>query len=283
MAKSFLITLPSDFTSELHPNNIISNFKTEFKVPFNLSNNYECGLVEIIYPTTICNIPFDMNIVLRTERPGLDIILDKVTLKSGNYLNENEIFTEISNKMNTVTKLSIEENIKKFLYLEKDKVDIEIDMPIFQINNKYISREDGKITISINGRVKNDIPIYWKFDEYLHLLLGFQENETSRVKNAKYPIDIFGNISELYIYTNIIRESFVGNKKAQLLRVIPVDKPTDKKIIINKSISFNPILFYPLRSTTFDLIEIQIRDSTGNLIKFESGKVIITLMFKEIN
>jgi hypothetical protein len=50
-----------------------------------------------------------------------------------------------------------------------------------------------------------------------------------------------------------------------------------------KSLTFNPILFYPLQQNYLDMIEIQIRDNSGRLINFQSGKTIITLFFRQLD
>ena len=90
-------------------------------------------------------------------------------------------------------------------------------------------------------------------------------------------------IRALYVYTNIIKESFVGNQKSQISRILPLEKNINNDQVIIKSKSFNPILFFPLRMHSFDMIEIEIRDATGRYIVFKSGRVIVTFMFKKIN
>ena len=65
MDENYLLTLPSDFTSDVFKNNKISNYKIDFKNPFKLTEDYECGLVEMIFPTSVRNIPKDVNIYLK--------------------------------------------------------------------------------------------------------------------------------------------------------------------------------------------------------------------------
>ncbi len=84
----------------------------------------------------------------------------------------------------------------------------------------------------------------------------------------------------MYIYTNIIEPSFVGQTKSQLLRIIRLENPATNQIGSMKFVTFNPILFFPLRHLNFDMIVIQIRDSTGRFILFEFGKVKVTLLSK---
>jgi hypothetical protein len=116
-------------------------------------------------------------------------------------------------------------------------------------------------------------------------MLGFRPNEIkgSPENNAKYPLDIYGSVHALFVYTNIIKSSIVGGKKAQLIRIIPLENPSNNSVGSMKSLTFNPILFYPLQQNYLDMIEIQIRDNSGRLINFQSGKTIITLFFRQLD
>lgn len=128
----------------------------------------------------------------------------------------------------------------------------------------------------------NEFDIYLVFSNYLNGMLGYKENELYEAKEKSfYKVDLFGNNHTLFIYTNIIEESYVSNVKTQLLRIFPMVKYNDDKDM--RSLTFNPILFRPLRLNKFDSITINIRDSSGNFVIFESGTVTLTLMFKKIN
>jgi hypothetical protein len=116
-------------------------------------------------------------------------------------------------------------------------------------------------------------------------MLGFKPNEIKSTpeNNAKYPLDIYGSVHALFVYTNIIKSSIVGGKKAQLIRIIPLENPSNNSVGSMKSLTFNPFLFYPLKQNYLDTIEIQIRDNSGRLINFQSGKTIITLFFRQLD
>ena len=158
----------------------------------------------------------------------------------------------------------------------------DILLPKIINNQHFVKIDNGKIDLTKNDGSKVTTKLYLSFQKFLHQMLGFEDEEINqKLSNAKYPIDIHGNTQVLFVYTNIIKESYGGNNKSQLLRMIPLEKTTDKINYVTESISFNPIIFYPLRLLNFDVIEIQIRDSTGDMIIFESGKVICTLMLRK--
>ena len=283
MENNFIINLPSDTFSEIHQENTISHYKTDFKIPFVLSNNYQCGLVEIIYPSSVRNIPTDINIYLRYnyKKVNQNVAISKFTIKSGNYVTVDELFFEIETNMRSITSEFIEEYFKKL----HPEAEYTITLPIIELKKNFIKLENGKVIIKDKLINKiGEVELYWTFDDTLHYILGYQESDLKKPEGtAKYPVDIYGSNHALYVYTNIIKESFVGNQKSQILRIIPLEKNINNDQVIMKSKSFNPILFFPLRMHSFDMIEIEIRDATGRYIVFESGRVIVTLMFKKIN
>jgi hypothetical protein len=243
-----------------------------------LKKTYECGLVEIIYPTVVKNVPFNVNIHLKLRYSDVVINLVTGTIPSRHYKTEQDLFDIIKLKMDSVTKEFVENKIH--LKIGK-KLPVKIkELPEFRKNNKFVECINGEVTIT-QRKIDKSGTLFWEFDDYLHQMLGFSEAQESDNKTrAKYPVDIYGQCHSLYVYTNIIQPSFVGQTKSQLLRIIPLENPATNQIGSMKSVTFNPILFFPLRHLNFDMIEIQIRDSTGRYILFEFGKVIVTLLFQ---
>jgi hypothetical protein len=277
---NFIITLPSDVFSENNRNNTMSNYKTDFIDPFNLNGSYECGLVEIIYPTSVKNIPFNVKIHLKYKYNMEAFNIVSGTIPSAQYKTEDELIIVIKNKMESVTNdFILNKVIKKFGKFTNIIIN---SRPEFELKNNIVECINGEIDIKNSSRNLNEkLTLYWDFDDYLHQMLGFSDTQENDDKfRGKYPIDLYGQCHALYVYTNIIQESFVGRAKSQLLRIIPLDNPSLNRVGSMKSVAFNPILFFPLRIHNFDSIEIQIRDSTGRHVIFDSGKTIVTLMFR---
>ncbi len=274
----FIVTLPSDVISESNINNTMSNYKTDFNDPFDLKGSYECGLVEIIYPTTVKNIPFNVKIHLKYKYRTKYFTLVSGTIPSGHYKTEQELIVVIKEKMDSVTDPYMESMFKKKFGRTSD---VKINSkPEMKLKKMFVECMNGEVEIK-NDKINEKLTLFWDFDDYLHFMLGFSETQVKDNKFiGKYPIDIYGQSHALYVYTNIIQESFVGRNKSQLLRIIPLDNPSNNSVGSMRSVTFNPILFFPLRVHNFDSIEIQIRDSTGRYIIFESGKTICTLMFR---
>ena len=88
-----------------------------------------------------------------------------------------------------------------------------------------------------------------------------------------------GGLNTLYVYTDIIKEQFVGGTSAPLLRIINLSREINNEEYTSKT--FDRLYFAPLKLSYFDTIKICIYDDTGNLINFEYGKVVVILEFRK--
>src|SRR6266700_2659873 len=122
------------------------------------------------------------------------------------------------------------------------------------------------------------------FDTNKSILQNVTDTTTAIETNYK-DIKIFPDINfidshwqnllevEFYIFTNIVKNSFINNVKKQILQ-----RTICSTNILN--IVFNPPVFIPLNCQEFDSIHIKILDKRENLFIFENGRVIITLIFR---
>ncbi len=81
------------------------------------------------------------------------------------------------------------------------------------------------------------------------------------------------------MYTNIIREQYVGSTNTPLLRII---NWTQTKTSGGIGIQFDQLYFCPLLTNNFDTIQIVIMDKQGQEVMFNSGTCVVILQFKEI-
>ncbi len=79
------------------------------------------------------------------------------------------------------------------------------------------------------------------------------------------------------MYSDIVKETYVGNTKSNILRVFPVNKLDKNKII---SYNFEHLFYIPLRVNEIISIKISIRDSLSNIIIYDEGDISLTLIFR---
>ena len=112
-------------------------------------------------------------------------------------------------------------------------------------------------------------------DEWNGLFSNIIEGE----KKGDFHATTSAGLNTLYVYTDIIKEQFVGGSRAPLLRIINLTREINNDEYTSKK--FDRIYFAPLKSSHFDSINIRIYDDTGELINFEYGKVVVVLEFRK--
>ena len=112
---------------------------------------------------------------------------------------------------------------------------------------------------------------------------GEEDNEGTRtiLPQHIHPencMDLNLNTHHLYIYCNLVNEIMVGDIFAKLLRTVSTRSEDYGQYVTR---TFTAPHYLPLASSFENYVEISIRDDNGQLIPFESGKVIVTLHFRK--
>ncbi|GFS93507.1 uncharacterized protein TNCV_1982141 [Trichonephila clavipes] len=118
------------------------------------------------------------------------------------------------------------------------------------------------LQLTADSRVRLHVPqnILVTFGERLKDLLGFvQRTFTHGDYKSEYPLELRAGITEVYVYCDIVSESLVGDSSASILKIIPVGNEHSDQIVKY----FTVPLYFRVKKQFFDLIEIQIRTSSG--------------------
>jgi hypothetical protein len=171
------------------------------------------------------------------------------------------------------------DRIKKII-LSEFTLDQQINTDIYF----YYDDNLGKFFLFNNQpkKVKNV-----RLSKHLAYLMGFEiEPADGSIKGirmrrgggfAKYTPDISGGIHQLYVYMpRIIDHTYLGNIQVPLLRIINVEKEPGH---IAENI-YTQEYHHKIIEKRISSIQIEIRSSTGELIKFNWGDVIVTLHFR---
>ena len=109
-----------------------------------------------------------------------------------------------------------------------------------------------------------------KYDARQYIPARLDENISLKIVDAERDIGLFQNI---YINSDLIQTQFVGDTRANVLRIIA---PQQEKGQV-ETFNFAPIFYFPLRVVKFNTIEINITGDTGRLVPFDGGVVVIVL------
>ena len=89
--------------------------------------------------------------------------------------------------------------------------------------------------------------------------------------------DIKRGFYTLYVYCSICEPQVVGDYYVPLLRSVPIEG-VDGEIITK---TYHDPHYVPVNTTSFDSMEVNIKDDTGENISFKTGKVICKLHFRQ--
>ena len=139
-----------------------------------------------------------------------------------------------------------------------------------------------------------------EFNGGLHFALGstksqFRVTDVEVLKNDNYnpplttivskqPPQLDRGIMNMYIYASICQPIYVGHTLVPLLKNVFVDSSDDDKRVghARNSIVYNP-MYIPVASTSFNSIEINIRNDAGKIITFPHGAIsVLTVHFKKM-
>ena len=93
------------------------------------------------------------------------------------------------------------------------------------------------------------------------------------------PCDFNVNGTTMFVYSNIAASSPVGNTFAPLLRTIHLEID-DKMETLHKN--YTSIHYFPVRTSEFDTIEVQLCNVYGDDMVFYGGESAIVLHFRKV-
>ena len=145
--------------------------------------------------------------------------------------------------------------------------------------DRHILLQHDDITNRVVLKITDDTSI--TFSQNILNILGLGRREGHFYTRGIYSentADITEGFNALYIYSNIVKTTLVGDSLVPLLRVIPYK--TSKQT--HRAQTFQHVQYQPVHQTQTDIIEINIRRDNGGIVPFAGGKVILTLHFREL-
>ena len=300
----FYISLESNADLQNHAKNAQNNFKITLQTPIDLKGEWKTGLAQIIFPHSwhekiIKDSQHMHNIfAIKLHVPGdgkddptISAYWRNLDLEPTNYHTIKDLVMAIRNTVEFSKRDQVQ-----FIYRGKvgEPVDTDylrinlVDGALLAINiglAKILSYDVDKIrhekwTEGVSVERLYGIGIEWlvvksqyqkitEAAERQFLPSPLSENIQIKISEADKEIGIFQNI---YINSDLIQTQFVGNIRANVLRILA---PVQKKEV--ETFNFDPIFYFPLRIIKFNTIEINITGDTGKLVPFDGGVVVIVL------
>ena len=267
-----------------YPENSLSKFRNQLMYPLSLKGEWEVAINEIFYP---------LGFVPNTHTVSFSIVCvdgEKTKFITKYYSFDfiegckiQSLLEQFNEKMLAV----FDDEVRKKNYYEyfpprfacteetNNKVDLNPGYisKVFGTKNSYVK----KFCVYPDFR-SNDLFDVLGFDPTLYRASMLKCNpDYNEVVRASNPPNNSLKTTLLFIYTDIIREHPVGDTTAPLLRVAPLSKGSFESV---GHITFTNGYYYKLRSNYIENIDILLCDELGKQIKFENGRVFISLHFK---
>ena len=271
-----------------------SNTRSQFRTrlarrrEFPSDEDWRVAVTEITYKQSWYNVKQDCQIRLYTEY-GTEVeyerySIPKMMLNAGYYYNINDLVSRINAHMQELgkyisdrPKISCNHNTQ-IISIEPgfDNVGIKF-IPIFTreieeilgLVDKHNNTLFERMQMQLHTVVDNDSAI---------IIAGTQAMfDNYRIYGSR-SADISSGFNNIYVYSNIVQQSDVGDAFAPILTTFPNKQAKEGW---GYSVHHEPknLVYRPLQTKFFDTIQIDITDDSGELIDFKLGNVVLKLHF----
>lgn len=251
--KSFSIRLtPVKSNSE----NTISNFENILPATLNFNENWRVGLKEITFPTKIKSLPNDDNHLSFIETDEKFKILPKTKI-SCHIVNEcfdQESLVKVLNDFSSLSSLIYFSITDNCLYIN--------------------SKKNCVIRLSHNLAKFFNVPNIDLSYTFKHKDVHLKKNTNTKIGNS---INWYlFRPAYLMIYSDLVKPSLISSEYTNILRIVPVKKEDE---IEYQSVEFKNVEFREIANNFVNIINIQIRSHSGELVAFHSNFLSLHLYF----
>ena len=254
MATDFYMTLPSNASMEMHPDNTLTHYVTHLPQRIDLTGEWECGLAEVQYPHTWYNVAEN------------DVWF---------FLNTSDVTD--SSRRSKLSCVYYDDPLTLMYHVNKGLYSMRTEKTQAQLSYSSVTQ---KMTLHMTENTLFTIP----YHSAVASMLGFREPVASesvaatsspvlpadsRHPDSSYPfhfeaddvVNMTQGFDTLYLYTDIV-ESRSGHHGDRV------------------SARFTNVHYVPLLRSNFTSIEVDIRNDMGRRVPFEYGRVTVTLHFR---
>ena len=308
----FYISLESNADLVNHPNNTQNKFKVTLQTPIDLRGEWETGLAQLIFPHSwhekIMEEPDDDHhhhlflIKLHVKNDASNDMSKEaywrdLHIAPRNYHTIKDILLAIRNACEQSKR-----GVVQFIYralgglgvggaVDTEHVRINctdgtflaLPIELAKVLSYDIAKMEKEQWTQVGGIAIQQLPTTGT-DKWCVIGTPTRQSTTGRqfipaplsehvlikLIDAEKDMGLFQNI---YINTDLIQTQYVGDTRANVLRIIA---PVQEKGQV-ETFNFAPIFYLPLRIIKFNTIEINITGDTGQLVPFDGGVVVVVL------
>lgn len=252
----FYVTLPSNSSSNVYPNNRSSDYRTKLTRTLDLRGDWEVALVEIQYPRTWWSF---------SEEDAMFIVTDTAT---GSFKNVKMTVGQYP----SIAKLVVELNS----VLASEKTIIHYDV----VKNRiYMKSTEHGTAFTFRGGLAGMLGMRsgkaWGLP---HRTTPRQTPYVNPRYYAPHPADCYAGFYTIYVYTDIVEYQSVGDSYVPLLRCVHIKGGINDMV----TIAYDKGHYIPVTKTSVADIAIELKTDQNQNIPFSFGKVLCKLHFRPI-
>ena len=266
------VTLLSNSNNDYFTNST-DHFKVKLPKILKFNEKWTVGLSEIHYTKTWFNIQENQNLeIIIYKHPENEILT--CMLPSGYYS-----IDKLCQALNIVIKDrlkigKIPPNVQYNEELDKIIITFGVDSgkQIFIKFSDDLYHILGLDKIRYQKRMDDTLKSYFTKTEDLRKLFNndelffTQKNPGDLTYIADKTYDITGGYHSFFLYTDIIKPTYVGDSYSPLIKIVQI--PSNVEYGQNITIKYPNIQYFPLENNEIESIEIKICDDLGKPVKF---------------
>jgi hypothetical protein len=310
-SSSFYVTLPSNGSKDVYPNNKPNSYKNQFPRALQLDGEWEVALTELTYPGTSMSIDRPVKIqicifrndnlgklkgIRTNQSPMLDTVYFELPLLY-NLGSHGQIFVIGEEEVDNVESLdsllieipvgkytpkSLVEKFRQVLAAQVATIESSVKRPFHHLMELTFDEMKNRVC----SESLHQVLIFYYQEDDASSLFGLPKltdkkfSKEFHLGKYEFPLPpLVKDSKSLFIYTDIIDNDLVGDALVPLLRT--VDILDDLDVIVHKA--FDLSYYKRVIPSLLPSIEIQVNSETGALVNFESGEVICLLHFRKVS
>ena len=293
MATDFYLTLPSNASMKMYPDNTLAHYITDLPRLIDMTGEWECGLAEIQYPHTWYNIGMYDTWFFLNETIAMDLT-PSARISAGYYKSPMSLMNHVNKGLNSMATDKVRAKLSYSAITQEMTLHMtpgtEFTVPrrsalgrMLGFESSVISSPPSTVPVILGSIMSVTISAAeaTSTDGNPSTALFLPPKETldgpyTYRKEAEHVVQMDQGFDTIYVYTDVVESRIVGDSVAPLLRALPVGGRHGETV----SDKFTNIHYVPLLYSHFKSIEIDIRDDIGRRVPFEYGRVTVTLHFR---
>ena len=276
------ITLASDSSIDIFPQNQIGSFRVKLPRKIFLDRQrHQLGLKYLSYPMRTNNVQngkISVSFVDATNWGHPSIQFD-TEIETGYYKNPIDLVAKLNEELKRIP--------SKFAEKYRPIAENGIHMDSGAISVLY-SEHTEKLSIWMPENEYYVVSLRMSKELFVKLGLGLEQDvrlvngDCCRFfqipKFGEHTVDLDAGLGSIFVYTDIIEaDRTVGHRLVPLLAIAPVTGSHGQQIYFEPRI----IEYCTPRYDVIDEVQVELTGDTGQVLKFTSGKVYLTLHIKD--